>query len=375
MTKSKLKKAKNVRFLPGIMSAFMALVLISGFVLSPIVQADRFQDEINALNAENSVKQGEKRQLAVEADSFESTIAALQGQISGIEGQIRSNQDKMGNLQIQINEAEAELAKQKKLLGENIKAMYLEGQITTLEMLASSKDLSEYVDKEQYRDSVKTKIKKTLDKINLLKAELKKQKDQLERLINEQKAMQADLASQRAEVERLLNLNASQRSALDTQIKGNNSKIVELRRAQAIENARLFGNGLIRTDRCDIYPQRWCNAPMDAIVDTWGMYNRQCVSWTAFKVAMSGRHMPYWGGYGNANQWDDNARAEGIPVDRNPREGDVAVSNSGYYGHVMYVEAVYGDGTLLISQFNADWNGTYSMARINVGNLVFIHFP
>ncbi|HCM51750.1 TPA: hypothetical protein DIS56_01300 [Candidatus Saccharibacteria bacterium] len=85
--------------------------------------------------------------------------------------------------------------------------------------------------------------------------------------------------------------------------------------------------------------------------------------------------MPYWGGRGNANQWDDNARAAGIPVDGSPQVGDVAVSNAGYYGHTAYVEAVYDDGTILVSQFNVDWGGTYSMAKIKVGNLVFIHFP
>ena len=40
----------------------------------------------------------------------------------------------------------------------------------------------------------------------------------------------------------------------------------------------------------------------------------------------------------------------------------------------MYVEAVHGDGTISISQYNADWQGTYSTNRISVGNLVFIHF-
>jgi peptidoglycan DL-endopeptidase CwlO len=108
--------------------------------------------------------------------------------------------------------------------------------------------------------------------------------------------------------------------------------------------------------------------------DPWGMYKRQCVSYTAWKVWKSGRYLPFWGGYGNANQWDDNARQAGIPVDGNPRVGDVAVSNSGYYGHVMYVEAVYGDGTIYVSQYNANWGGTYSEARVSIGSLVFIHF-
>ena len=84
--------------------------------------------------------------------------------------------------------------------------------------------------------------------------------------------------------------------------------------------------------------------------------------------------MPYWGGRGNAKLWDDNARAAGIPVDSSPRVGDVAVSNSGTYGHVMYVEAVHGGGTITVSQYNASWDGKYSVAKRATTGLVFIHF-
>jgi surface antigen len=85
--------------------------------------------------------------------------------------------------------------------------------------------------------------------------------------------------------------------------------------------------------------------------------------------------MPYWGGIGNANQWDDNARRAGIPVDTNPQAGDVAIKNSQPYGHAMYVESVNGDGTINISQYNANLNGQFSRAyNVNPAGLVFIHF-
>lgn len=112
----------------------------------------------------------------------------------------------------------------------------------------------------------------------------------------------------------------------------------------------------------------------NSMPDEWGMYKRQCVSYAAWKVASSGRNMPFWGGRGNASQWDDNARAAGIPVDSVPRVGDIAVSHDGGYGHVSYVEAVYPDGTILVSQYNARWDGRYSEERLSTAGLVFIHF-
>lgn len=353
----------------------LAVVLGIGFVAAPLAQADRFEDQIRKLRQDSSQKQAQQRELRIEAESLEATIEALAKQIGDLEAQIRENQAKSNKLELQIQAAEEELARQRNLLGLNIKAMYLEGEITTLEMLASSKNLSDFIDRQQYRNSVKDKIKSTLDKINALKVELNNQKVALEKLIADQKAAQSMLDMQRAEQDRLLNLNIQERQALDQQIRKNNNKISELRRQQAIENARLFGNGLRNIPDTSGYP--WANVQPfpNTYVDPWGMYMRQCVSYTAWKVWKSGRHMPYWGGIGNANMWPGNARRAGIPVDNNPRVGDVAVSMAGYYGHTMYVEAVYPDGRILISQYNGAWDGKYSEAVIWPGNLQFIHFP
>ncbi|MDO4872324.1 MAG: LysM peptidoglycan-binding domain-containing protein [bacterium] len=64
--------------------------------------------------------------------------------------------------------------------------------------------------------------------------------------------------------------------------------------------------------------------------------------------------------WGNASSWAYSARAAGHLVDSNPTVGAIAQWNAyagGSYGwgHVGYVEAVYGDGTILISEMN--YNG------------------
>ena len=142
-----------------------------------------------------------------------------------------------------------------------------------------------------------------------------------------------------------------------------------------LELARRFaGSRVIPGGTCGGgYPAKWCNVPQDSVADNWGMFNRECVSYTAFKVWSSGRTMPYWGGRGNANQWVGNARAAGIPVDGNPRAGDVAISMAGPYGHAMYVEGVSG-GNIYVSQYNYGNAGEYSTMSIPSGGLYFIHF-
>ena len=383
--KQKMKQISIKSFKkPRLTSVMITAVLLLGFVVTPLMVEANLNEQIRELNQENSQFQSQSQSLRVEAGSLQETISALQTQINGLQAQINeSNQQIDATLQ-KIAEAETELVRQKGLLGQNLRAIYLAGDISMLEMLASSKDLHEFVDKQQYRNSMQTEISETLDKVTALKFQLKTEKEALEAQKKDQEERQGLLDLQRGEQARLLSLNQSQRNAVDAEIKANNAEIAELRRLQAIENAKLFGSTPGSGPACGGgYPGsapgpwgRWgCNYPLDYSIDTWGMYNRECVSYTAYKVAASGRHMPYWGGRGNAKLWDDNARAAGIPVDTNPRPGDVAVSNAGYYGHVMYVEHVYDDGRILISQYNGDWKGTYSTAVINKGSLVFIHFP
>ena len=308
----------------------------------------------------------------------------LQVQIDALQSQIDANRAKMDDLQNQIIAAETELAKQKVILGESIKAMYLEGQISTLEMLASSKDLSEFVDKQQYRTAVQAKIKTSVDKITELKIQLKEQKLKIEQTLNDLQILQARVDTQRAEQARLLSLNQSEQNALNLQIRQNSQAVAALRAEQAAANARLFnGANVVLGTACDTahgdtYPSPWCSSYQDSMFDSWGMYNRECVSYTAWRVAESGRYMPPWGwqGLGNANQWDDDARAQGIPVDGNPRAGDVAIKNSMPFGHAMYVESVNSNGSINISQYNYSYDGRFSLAyNVSASGLVFIHFP
>ncbi len=376
--KQKMKKiaGRTISYRQRISLLAIIALLAGGFALSPMVRADQYDEQIKALNQQNAQNQQAASALQVQVDSYQDALNKLQAQIDVVHAQISANQAKQADLQRQITDAETELAKQKALLGEDIKQMYLDGQISTLEMLASSKDLSDFVDKQEYQTAVQDKIKDTLDKVTALKLQLKSQKDAVDQLLKDEQDMNTQLATDHDKQNELLGYTQAQKDQYAQQIKTNNANIAELRRQQFIANARFIGGTPGTGPACGGgYLAKWCEVPQDTVLDDWGMWNRECVSYTAFKVAASGRHMPYWGGYGNANQWDDNARASGIPVDGNPRAGDVAQTDAGGLGHVMYVEYVYGDGTIYISQYNAGLDGRYSEKRISAAGLNFIHFP
>lgn len=361
--------------IPNIRKKFIAVsgvTLIALSAIAPFATADVYDEKINKLKRENAQTQSQRDDLRNDARTLEEKIASLRTEIASIEGQIRENQAKDQQLKQEIAKHEAELAKERVVLGKSVKEMYVENDMSTLEMLASSKNLSEFLDREQYRTSVQNEISEVMSRIEAIKDKLDKQKVAVEKLLKDQKSMRDSLATKRNENNRLLALNQSQQAEYNRNISSNNTRIAELQRQQAIENAR-YNVGTVSYSGSGSYP--WANVPYPSSdPDPWGMYKRECVSYTAWKVSNSGRHMPYWGGRGNAKLWDDNARAAGIPVDYNPRVGDVAISNSGTYGHAMYVEKVHGDGTITVSQYNASWDGRYSEVRRSAANLSFIHF-
>jgi peptidoglycan hydrolase CwlO-like protein len=359
--------------------------VISAILAPVIVQADQYDQMIRERQQKQAQAQGQANQLGAQANDVQGQINELQSQIASIQAQIDTNTAKQNELARQIEAAQKKLEEQKDLLSANIRSMYIEGDITPLEMIASSKNLGDFVDKQEYRDRIKDNISSTMDEIERLKKQLDDQKKEVTRIIEEQKELRGGLDQKNAEAGAKLSALNKDKATFDGQVATLSKEIANLRAQQIAANSRFIGGSAGTGQNCGGgYPGhapggirgRWgCNYALNDGSDNWGMYNRQCVSYAAFKVAQSGRNMPFWGGRGNANQWPANARAAGIPVDGNPRVGDVAVSMAGYYGHVMYVEAVLGGGKIKISQYNAAWDGRWSEAVINAAGLQFIHFP
>lgn len=394
----KQMKTRNVKpFLPRHTSSLkraavvlFALVLAVGAIVPTwrdIVLADQYDAQINALKAQNEQNKSVVDSLKAQASSYADAVAKLQAQINGLEASIAANQALQADLQRQITEAQAEIERQRGILASDLKAMYVDGTPSSIEILATSKNLSEFVDKQEYRSRVQNKLQDTLKKIAELQKQLQMQKAKVEMLIKDMQAQRAELDSNRAAQQSLLNYNQSQQDAYNVQIKQNNAKVAQLRAEQAAANRRLSSSGgstIIAGDPGHGgYPSVYANAPQDSLVDRWGMYNRECVSYTAWKVYQTYGYMPYWGGIGNAYEWPRNARNANIPTSSTPKALSVAIgTNPSYFGslgHAMWVESVNDDGSIWVSQYNwynGGW-GNYSEMKLNASiasSLTYIYF-
>lgn len=370
-------KNKQKMTVPQLTSLVAGAVIVVSGIIAPVVsvRADQYDEQIKALEKLQSQNQAKADQFGNQANKKESEIEKLQNQIAGIQAQIEVNQRRQELLTKKIKEAQKQLEEQKGLLSANLRSMYIESDITPLEMLASSKNLSDFLDKQEYRNRIKENITNTLDKIEKLKKQLDAQRSEVIKIIEEKKSQRGTLATKQSEANaKLASLNLSQKE-FEEKVSQQSQKIAELRAQQLAANQAALGGNVVSGDPGKGgYPSMWANAPQDSVVDSWGMYNRECVSYTAWKVYQSGRNMPYWGGVGNANQWPGNARAAGIPVNSTPKVGSVAISMAGYYGHAMYVEAVSG-GQVYVSQYNYAVQGEYSEMWVSASGLQFIHFP
>ena len=77
-------------------------------------------------------------------------------------------------------------------------------------------------------------------------------------------------------------------------------------------------------------------------------------------------------GWGNANRWDNNARAMGYTVSSTPRVGAVAQTDAGYYGHVAVVVAVHGT-TVTVKEMNYVGFNVVSTRTAPTSSFVYIY--
>lgn len=362
--------------------------------LASHVSANNYEARIKALEQDISRFDAEASRLAGEADSLQREVSRLTNEKATIQAQVDISQAKANQLKADIQTNEEKIGKNKDALGTIISDLYINDQVTPIEMLASSKGIGDFINKQEYRSITRDQITSTIADIKKLKAELEQQKKDVDAVLADQEAQRNLLASKEAEQANLLAKTRGDEAAYKNLSSESNARKDQLQKEQqaAIERAlRAAGGGgsaVAGDPGKGGYPSNLANSNYyNPVVDPWGMYSRQCVSYTAWKVqqkyqnGLRSQPMPYWGGAGNANQWPGNARRAGIPVNSTPSVGSVGVIMAGQYGHTVWVDSINSNGTINISQYNywnaggAGWGHYSEMYNVSPGAYdYYIHF-
>lgn len=244
------------RFLLRAVSVFMICTVCISAISFPVHAERDFQAEIDALEkkieAANSKKESSeqsvselKEQISLlqeQMDVYNDKIAQLNSQIAEKDALIAQYQSEADSLQAEIDaatvkqtELEQEISATYDVLGERLRAAYMAGETSTLEILLSAKDFETFLTRlelikriSDHDTALVADLQTDIDDLNATKEKLDADK---QAVAEKQAAVQSErdsVAAVRAEQKAALNTIASKQSTLEQKVKNLNNYIYQL---------------------------------------------------------------------------------------------------------------------------------------------------
>jgi surface antigen/peptidoglycan hydrolase CwlO-like protein len=383
-------RPKKSRVVIGVCATLVAIAT-SLQLAGNAVHADQYDDQINAIQNQVDQYQLQAEKYHKKANSLQAAVDALTAEKNVIQAQLDLSQAKYNKLTSDIAKNQALLKTNQKALGNIIADLYVDDEISPLEMLASSKNVGEYMDKNTYQSSVRDTLNSTITTINTLKEKLERDQKEVKKVLDQQQAQQAALAAKEAQKQQLLNQTRGNESAYKQKVAEGQAQMAAVAAEQQAALARATGGGAYNYGTIGSFQFRNYSGNMgcsggysycgtqDTYSDPWGLYNRECVSYTAWaSVNRFGKYVTNFAGAGNAYEWPSTTQRMGAYTDHSPSVGSVAIlpPTPGFspIGHAMLVESIQGGGWVHVSQYNFGGTGEYSTMDIKSSGVVFVHF-
>ncbi len=312
---------------------------------------------------------------AANAQTLEGEVARLNAEIAALEDEIARNQAIADDLYSQITLNEEKLTLQQSALAKLLVNIHFESNNDAITMLASSSSLGDFAEKQSRQTTAKTQIALSAEAIRELKAELEKQKQSVDALVEAAELSRAEATNKRYEQQ---NLIAKYENDADAFARDSEEARQTMQREIAAEIAR-YNTGGVVGEGYNSYP--WAGrCPQDNVgYIVVGGYVCQCTSYAGWKAQE--RWGVYISNWGNAYSWGSSASRQGYVVNDIPAPHTVAYSTAGIYGHVMWVESVNANGTINLTEYNNTASAKSGLpgdfgARYNVNptQYRYIHF-
>lgn len=113
------------------------------------------------------------------------------------------------------------------------------------------------------------------------------------------------------------------------------------------------------------------------VYSPWNFAYRNCTDFVAWRMRATNGvdffNTMGGGRWSNANNWDSNAARLNYAVNGSPAPGAIAQTDAGGYGHVAWVRAVNGNGTVTIEEYNYGGKGSYHERTVAASAFRYIH--
>lgn len=196
------------------------------------VYAENYSDKINSIQRQIDSNQAEATKLGKQADSLQNAVNELQAQQNTIQAQIDLSQAKYDQLVQQIKDTEDKIVKNQDVLEATIGDLYINNQVSPIEMLASSKNIGDYLDQQEYRNSIRDRVESAITQIKKLKIQLEQKREESKKVLDEQKAQKGVLVEKQAEQANLLAQTQNNEASYQ-------SRIGDLKKQRAVAEAAL----------------------------------------------------------------------------------------------------------------------------------------
>ena len=355
---SPIKMRKAPLFLSAVMFFSVGAVFYSNYNNSNLTSAapcttrSQCSAKIRAAEADKERFQKEAQTLRAQADSLSRDLAVINLEKEAIQAQVNLNQAKQSELATQIAENEAKIQISRDALGETLADIQVGEQITPIEMIFGSKNISEYLDLQESRHAARENLTDTIAEIKKLKEAAEKDKAEVDAILEDQKVQNNLMASKQAQQNRLISETEGNEEKYNSMVKNLERAIADnQRQLDSLPKPGASTTITAGTTSTTAYPYK--NETYFYAADEWGYYKRQCVSYVAWHLAADNASR----GAGNSgfaylgdarNWWSQGKRVASNDV----RRGDVIVLlGTSYYGHVMYVEGV-NNGIISFTDYN-----------------------
>ena len=367
----------------------MAVSMPVQFFSNRPVSADAYDAKIGALREKISGYESQANELRKKADTLQNTLDQLSTDKAKIQTEINLYQAEYDQLVKDIKATQEKIDENRRVSGELIVKSSLSEDIPLIVRLASSDNLADYIDGEVSRISVRDSIVQKTEENEKLKIQLKDKQTEVKKVLDSQKLKRDELASKEATQQRLIADTQNDEANYQKMIASGKAQIKKYQQMQEeLRNRQGIGSGAyVTVGGSGGYPWAGVGYPCwsAGCSDPWQLYYRECVSYVAWKLSSQGFGVKPFGGQGHAYQWPSTTRgyAAAQKYGENPKAGDAAVlpaytGGAAWTGHVMYVEEVYGDGSIRVSEYNWSGDGRYSERRFSAseyGAMIFITFP
>lgn len=389
MSTTHSQRLATLRTKAGVFGLVAVFTLGSSVSIVQHAFADQWDNQIASLRAKADEYQRQADALRAHGDTLQNKLDEINAQIAALQAKIQANESERDKLQKNIEDNTAKIAKAQDVLGDVLADLYVDDDVSALELLASSKNIGDFVDKQEYRTAIRDQLNSTIASIKKLKVQLETDKKAVDKVLAELDLQRKDLAATQADQQQLVDETRGEEAAYQGLVASARSQMSDAAAQQRAYYASLGGGGQ------GVYGsfQYWgwsgnqgCGGgypycgPQDSMVDPWQLYNRECVSYAAWAMQNRfGRSVNGFHGQGNAYQWPSSAPVySGAYRVYTPQPGDaVVLPISGAFapiGHLMVVESVNGDN-VFVSQFNFYGTGEYSTMWIKTSGVIFLRFP